>query len=71
MRPKHAQALTPKFFDYESLAKEHNVSTRILQRLKREIRKEFPDNDMMYELHLLRAIRVLVDKPRSTYRHRK
>jgi hypothetical protein len=44
------------FFDTEKKAKELNITPEIYQKLKKEIEKEFPNDEMMSELHLLRAL---------------
>lgn len=42
------------YFNYEAVAKEDGISEQKMDRLKRLMRQEFPYDDMMYELHLLR-----------------
>ncbi len=42
-------------FDYESMAKEAGIPKQKLDELRKTIRQEFPQDDMMYELHLLRV----------------
>ena len=42
-------------FDYRSAAKRAGISEQDLDRLCRVIRKDFPDDEMMFELHALRA----------------
>lgn len=44
-----------EYFDYESVAKEAGIPVDKLEALRIMIRQEFPHDDMMYELHLLRA----------------
>jgi hypothetical protein len=44
-----------EYFDYESIAKEAGIPSSKLDALQRIVRQEFPHDDMMYELHLLRA----------------
>ncbi len=46
-----------KYFDYEKLAHQMHVPDAILRRIKREVKEEFPSDRMMYELHVLRAVR--------------
>jgi len=43
------------YFDYEKVAREVRISPEKLEELGRIIRQEFPRDQMMYELHLLRA----------------
>ena len=44
-----------RYFDYEKIAREAQVPPEKLDELSRLIRQDFPKDDMMYELHLLRA----------------
>ncbi|MFQ5709981.1 MAG: hypothetical protein ACE5HO_21205 [bacterium] len=46
-----------EYFDYQKVAKEMNVPASILQIIERDVKKEFPSDRMMYELHVLRAIK--------------
>ena len=43
------------YFDYEKTAREAHIPLEKLNELSRIIRQEFPRDEMMYELHLLRA----------------
>ena len=43
------------YFDYEEVAREAHIPARKLKELRRLIKREFPRDEMMYELHLLRA----------------
>jgi len=43
------------YFDYEKVARQAHVSPEKLVELSQMIRQDFPRDDMMYELHLLRA----------------
>lgn len=47
---------TLEYFDYQKLADETHVPRRILNRIEKEVKKEFPKDRMMYELHVLRAV---------------
>ena len=49
-------------FDYETLAAKHNIHTEILEKLVTEAKKEFGNDEMMIELHVVRAIRSLKRK---------
>lgn len=44
-----------EYFDYKSVAKQASISPQKLDALQKLVRQEFPQDDMMYELHLLRA----------------
>ena len=46
-----------EYFDYESVAREKHVSETVLKRIEREAKAEFPNDRMMYELHVLRAVK--------------
>jgi len=64
------------YFDYESVAREANLPAEALATLCARARAEFPRDDLMFELHLLRmclAVRngwskledLLVERPPS------
>jgi len=44
-----------RYFDYEAVAREAKISEDKLQLLAKTVRDEFPIDDMMYELHLMRV----------------
>ncbi len=46
-----------EYFDYRKVAKETKVPDNILREIEDEVKKEFPRDRMMYELHVLRAIK--------------
>lgn len=46
-----------EYFDYQKVAKGMNVPASILRVIERDVKKEFPSDKMMYELHVLRAIK--------------
>jgi hypothetical protein len=46
-----------EYFDYPKVAKEIKVPDAILKEIEKEVKKEFPNDKMMYELHVLRAVR--------------
>ena len=46
-----------EYFDYQKVAKEMNVPDATLRKIEEEVREEFPRDKMMYELHVLRAVR--------------
>lgn len=46
-----------EYFDYQKVARETKIPNNILKDIKREVKKEFPNDKMMYELHVLRAIK--------------
>ena len=46
-----------EFFDYRKLAKRMKVPNRIVEKIEKEVKKEFPSDRMLYELHVLRALK--------------
>ena len=44
-------------FDIERAAKRSGLPAKKVVKIKREVKKEFPNDKMMYELHVIRAIR--------------
>lgn len=46
-----------EYFDYQKVARDMKVPDTILKKIEREVKKEFPSDKMMYELHVLRAVR--------------
>ncbi len=46
-----------EYFDYRKVAKEMNIPKAILNRIEKEVKEEFPNDKMMYERHVLRAVR--------------
>ena len=47
-----------EYFDYPKIAKEMKVPAATLKKIEKEVKKEFPNDKMMYELHVLRAVRI-------------
>jgi hypothetical protein len=50
-----------RYFDYEKVAREAKIPADKLEKLRKVIRAEFPRDEMMYELHLLRACMAIRD----------
>jgi hypothetical protein len=50
-----------EYFDYESAARQAHLSAQQLQLVKDAVRRDFPHDQMLFELHLLRACRALLD----------
>ena len=46
-----------EFFDYRKLAKEMRIPIKIVRKVENEVKKEFPTDRMLYELHVLRALK--------------
>lgn len=51
--------MTPEYFDYISIAQKCNISEDTLRKLEDLERKEFPRDQMMFELHMLRLIKSI------------
>ena len=49
------------YFDYETLARESGISESDLEMIKEAMRAEFPTDDMMWELHVLRTCMAIRD----------
>jgi len=45
-------------FDYRSLGEKLAVPSRIVQKIEEEVRNEFPLDNMLMEIHILRAIKT-------------
>ena len=43
-------------FDIKKAIKESGLSKREVKHLLAEVKKEFPDDQLMYELHVIRAL---------------
>ena len=48
-----------KIFNYESLAQEYDIDENELIKLIQDAKEEFPNDDMMFELHVIRLIKSL------------
>jgi len=46
-----------EYFDYQKVAKEMKLPHSLLKAIERDVKKEFPSDKMMYELHVLRAVK--------------
>jgi hypothetical protein len=49
------------YFDYEEVARDARIPAEKLEELRHLIKGEFPRDEMMYELHLLRACMAIRD----------
>ncbi len=50
-----------RYFDYESVARAAAIPDGKRAQLCRLVREEFPTDDMLYELHVLRACMAIRD----------
>lgn len=48
-----------RVFDYQAMAERYNIKPHVLKQLVDEARREFAQDEMMVELHVIRAIRSL------------
>jgi hypothetical protein len=46
-----------EYFDYMRIAKKMRIPDSVVKKIEREVKKEFPSDKMMYELHVLRAVK--------------
>ena len=49
------------YFDYESTAREAGISENDLSAIREAMRADFPEDEMMWELHVLRACMAVRD----------
>jgi hypothetical protein len=49
-------------FNIDKIVRDSGLSEWIIKRTKEEVRKEFPNDEMMYELHVMRAIEAEKNK---------
>ena len=50
-----------RYFDYESVARQAGIQEDELASLREILRAEFPRDDMLFELHVLRACMAVRD----------
>ena len=46
-----------EYFDYQKVARQMKGPNPILKKIEKEVKEEVPKDKMMYELHVLRALR--------------
>jgi len=44
-------------FDIKEKARELGISENVYKKLKKEVGEEFPNDEMMFELHLIRVLK--------------
>ena len=49
-------------FNYQSVADKFGISDNIVKKIVEEIRKEIPNDNMIMELHVLRALKSYANK---------
>ena len=45
------------YFDWETMARELDLPDEVVNRVAEDARREFPDDPMMCELHIIRGLR--------------
>jgi hypothetical protein len=45
------------YFDYYKIADEMDISKDIVNKIEKEVKEEYPDDRMMFELHVMRALK--------------
>lgn len=53
-------------FDYRSLGEELSVPTEVVRQFEQEARKEFPFDNMLEEIHVLRAIKTYAETKKQS-----
>ncbi|MCK4825724.1 hypothetical protein KA005_58795 [bacterium] len=46
-----------EYFNYYKVASEIGITQDIIIKVEKDVKNEFPDDKMMYELHVLRALK--------------
>jgi len=49
-------------FNYQSVADRFGIPDNIVQKIVKEVRKEIPNDNMIMELHILRALKSYANK---------
>jgi hypothetical protein len=57
--------MVSKIFDTKRVAREMGIPEEDYEKLEKEIKEEFPKDEMMFELHFLRALKYLAGKTES------
>lgn len=47
-------------FDYEALSQKYSIKPNVLKKIVDEARSEFGEDEMMAELHIVRALRHII-----------
>jgi hypothetical protein len=46
-------------FDIETAFRRSGLSVNEIEKIKRQVRRDFPNDDMMYELHIIRILNAM------------
>ena len=49
-------------FNYQSIADKFGISDNIVKKIEKEVKKEIPNDNMIMELHVLRALKSYANK---------
>ena len=49
-------------FNYQSVAEKYGIPNNIVKEIERETKKEIPNDNMIMELHILRALKSYANK---------
>ena len=55
-------------FDLNRAIKDSRLSKAEILRLQKEIKKDYPDDMLLYELHMIRALRPALREKRAAHR---
>ena len=50
------------FFNYQSVADKFGIPDNVVKKIVKEVRKEIPNDNMIMELHVLRALKSYANK---------
>ncbi len=51
-----------EYFDFKTVADEAGLNKEQLELIVQRVRRDYPSDDMLFELHVLRACRALRDR---------
>ena len=54
-------------FNYQSLANRFGISGNIVKKVEQEVREEIPNDSMIMELHILRALKAYANKHKLAF----
>jgi len=54
-------------FDYQSIANRVGIPDVIVKKVEKEVKKEIPNDNMIMELHILRALKSYANKHKLTF----
>jgi len=54
-------------FDYQSLANRFGISDNIVKKVEQDVREEIPNDNMIMELHILRALKSYAYKHKLAF----